>query len=177
MFESSKINLRKLTSEDVEIYHNWRNDIEVMKFTSPIIDTYSYHETEVFVKNVLLSSPNSKAYIIETIERKAIGIISLINIDFKNQNAEIIIDIGDKESWGKGYGTEAITMLVNYAFNEMNLHKLYLKVFSFNKAAIRLYQKIGFENEGVSKEMLYREGEWHDVFHMGLCGSDWLKKE
>ncbi|MBS4192363.1 GNAT family N-acetyltransferase [Bacillus sp. FJAT-49705] len=75
-----------------------------------------------------------KSYII--LEKKTetpIGITSLINIDYKNRNAECIIDIGKKDSWGKGYGTETMGLLLDYAFLEMNLYRVSLRVFSFNE--------------------------------------------
>lgn len=65
----------------------------------------------------------------------------MINIDYKNCNAECIIDIGDKNYLGKGYGTEAMKLLLNYSFLEMNLNRVYLRAISFNDRDIKLYEK------------------------------------
>ncbi|MED4174038.1 GNAT family protein, partial [Halalkalibacterium halodurans] len=94
-------------------------------------------------------------------------------IDYKNRNAECIIDIGEKTYWGKGYGFEALRLLLNYAFLEMNLHRVSLRVFSFNKKAIRLYEKLGFKHEGTSRQCLYRYGQWHDIVHMGILKDEY----
>ncbi len=176
LFESSRIILRKMTSEDVELYHTWRNDIEVMKSTAPFLDDYHLEETREFVNQVILGSQFSKSYIIvEKESSRPIGITSLVNIDYKNRNAECIIDIGDKNFWGKGYGTETMKLILDYSFLEMNFHKVFLRVFSFNNKAIKLYEKIGFKHEGRSRESIFREGKWHDIIHMGILKSEYLK--
>lgn len=175
MFESKRVKLRKMSVEDVELYHSWRNDKEVMYSTNPSLDVYSLQETRAFVEGVILNAISSKSYIIEEKDsKKAIGIISLINIDQKNRSAECIIDIGERDYWGKGYGKEALLLLLNYAFLEMNLHRVSLRVFSFNNRALGLYNSIGFTREGVSRQALYRNGEWHDIVHMGILKQEYL---
>lgn len=174
LFESPRIVLRKMTEHDIEIYHTWRNDTEVMQSASLLLDVYDIEETQEFVRQIILASQSAKSYlIIEKESEKPIGITSLIHIDYKNRNAECIIDIGDKASWGKGYGTEAMKRLLAYGFLEMNLHRIYLRVFSFNNRAIQLYKKLGFQQEGISRESLFRHGHWHDIIHMGLLQEEY----
>lgn len=178
MLKSSRLQFRKMNSEDIPMYHKWRNDMEVMISTNPLLDVYTLDETKDFVENIIRQSPSSKSYIIEESETKiAIGITSLINIDTKNQNAECIIDIGEKKHWGKGYGTEALSILLQYAFLELNLHRISLRVFSINEKAIHIYSKLGFVNEGVSRQSLYRNGKWHDIIHMGILKEEFLKTD
>ncbi|MMZ45984.1 Spermidine N(1)-acetyltransferase [compost metagenome] len=177
LFESSRMALRKMTEEDAELYHIWRNDLEVMRSTSPFLDIYHFEATKEFVNQVILGSHTSKSYMM--LERKTetpIGVTSLINIDYKNRNAECIIDIGNKNYWGKGYGAEALKLLLDYAFLEMNLHRVSLRVFSFNQRAIKLYEKVGFQHEGRSRQSLFREGTWHDVIHMGILQNEYVKR-
>src|SRR5699024_12515812 len=95
-----------------------------------------------------------------------IGVLTIINIDFKNRNTECIIDIGEKEYWGKGYGKEGLKLLLDFAFYEMNLHRVSLKVFSFNERAIRLYTTIGFQKEGTCIQSFFRIGQWYDVYKL-----------
>jgi len=166
-----------MTAQDTEIYHKWRNDIDVMQTTAPLLDVYHIEETEEFVNQVILGSQSSKSYIIvEKESKKPIGITSLINIDYKNRNAECIIDIGDKESWGKGYGAETMKLLLDLGFLEMNLHRISLRVFSFNSRAIKLYEKLGFQQEGRSRESIFRDGKWHDIIHMSILQSEYAEK-
>ncbi|CAG9621167.1 hypothetical protein BACCIP111883_01939 [Sutcliffiella rhizosphaerae] len=127
--------------------------MEAMATTSLSLDNYTKEETDTFVENVILHSHSSKSYIMEVKENSVpIGVTSLINIDTKNRNAECIIDIGDKKYWGKGYGTEALKLLIDYAFLELNLHRVSLRVFSFNEKAIHIYSKLGFEREALSEK-------------------------
>lgn len=176
LFESTRVKLRKMTKEDAVLYHSWRNDLEVMRSTNLCLDVYPLEETEAFVEHVILGSNTSKSYILLEKENETpIGVLALIHIDYKNRNAECIIDIGDKRFWGKGYGSEGLKLLLDYGFYEMNLHRLSLRVFSFNDRAIRLYQRLGFQQEGSSKEALFREGQWHDILHMGLLQRNYME--
>ncbi|UPW85004.1 GNAT family N-acetyltransferase [Lysinibacillus sp. Ag94] len=178
LFESSRVRLRKMTKEDTELYHKWRNDVEVMHSTNPSLDVYPMEETKDFVDHVILGTHAGKSYImVEKGKESPIGIVALINIDYKNRNAECIIDIGEKEYWGKGYGSEGLKLLLDYAFYEMNLHRVYLKVFSFNDKAISLYNKIGFHQEGSSRQSLFRDGTWYDIIHMGILQNEYFEKQ
>ncbi|MBO0994436.1 GNAT family N-acetyltransferase [Bacillus sp. SD088] len=178
LFESSRVRLRKMTMEDTALYHKWRNDMDVMYSTNPSLDVYPLEETKEFVDQVILGSHTSKSYImVEKSNETSIGVVALINIDDKNRNAECIIDIGEKKYWGEGYGSEGLKLLLDYAFYEMNLHRVSLQVFSFNNRAIRLYKKIGFHEEGNSRESLFREGKWHDIIHMGLLQNEYFEKQ
>lgn len=174
LFESSRVYFRKMTEDDVSIYHKWRNDMEVMRTTNPFMDMYTMTDTKDFVDHVILEPNSSKSYLIVDKESdKPIGITSLIHIDFKNRSGECIIDIGEKEYRGQGYGTESLKLLLDYAFLEMNLHRVSLQVFSFNEKAVKMYGEIGFKQEGVARQAIFREGKWHDIIQMGILQSEY----
>ncbi len=159
MFENEIIKLRKLTSNDYIVYHDWQNDMEVMKSTNLQLDVHTLEETEQFITTIV-SQSNAKAYMIMHKEtERLVGIVSLINIDYKNRSAECIIDIGAKDMWAKGIGSSALSLILEFAFLELNLHRVYLQVFSFNKRAIKLYEKMGFTQEGRQRQALYRMGK------------------
>lgn len=175
MFSTDRIHLRKVMKDDAEIYHTWRSNHTVMENTSPSLDVYTLEDTANFISSII-ESPNSKSYIIQHRENdEPIGIVSLINIDYKNRNAECIIDIGNVDYWGKGYGKEAMRLLLNYSFLELNLHKVCLRVFSFNERAITLYERLGFKKEGEQKEQLFRNGSWHGIIMMAIFQYKYLK--
>ncbi|MBO8161851.1 MAG: GNAT family N-acetyltransferase, partial [Thermosipho sp. (in: Bacteria)] len=94
------------------------------------------------------------------------------NIDWKNSVATVGIFLG-RPHWNKGYGTDAMKVLVRFIFNEMNINKVKLSVYSFNKRGIRAYEKAGFKIEGVLREELFREGKYHDVYVMGILKNEW----
>lgn len=176
MFENELIRLRKLSPADHEIYHAWRNDLEVMVSTSPSLDVYMPEETEQFIA-MIASQSDAKGYIIERkMDNKPVGIVSLIHIDYKNRAAECVIDIGAKDVWGQGFGTAALTLVMRYAFDELNLYRLYLQVFAFNSKAIGLYEKLGFTQEGKLRHALYRGGAWHDVVLMSILEPEYRKQ-
>lgn len=176
MFSTDRITLRKVTEEDTEIYHSWRNNTEVMKSTSPTLDQYTKADTASFIQ-MISGATDAKSYMIELNETaQPIGIISLIHIDYKNRNAECVIDLGEADQWGKGFGKEAMQLLLSYAFEELNLHKVYLRVFSFNERAVRLYEKLGFEKEGEQKDQLFRNAEWHSVVLMAIFQKVYLEQ-
>jgi len=163
-----------MTEADTTIYHKWKNDLEVMTNTSPYLDTYSFEETKHFVNNVILNSDNAKSYLITDSETNhPIGVTSLVNIDWKNRNAACIIDIGEKNYWGKGYGKEALSLLLGYAFMELNLHRVSLSVYAFNARAIHLYTKLGFTKEGETRQDIFKtengitQSPW-DCFQMNI---------
>ncbi|WP_257821961.1 GNAT family N-acetyltransferase [Salipaludibacillus agaradhaerens] len=182
MFSTDRIRLRKMVKEDSEVYHTWRNNEQVMMSTSLVMDHYSIEETRDFVTEVILNSSSSKSYIIEEkADGKPIGVTSLIHMDYKNRHAECVIDIGDTSYWGQGYATEALKLLLSYAFSELNMHRISLRVFSFNDKAIKLYNKLGFRHEGTSRESLFRQSRWFDIIHMGMLqeeykATDWGSK-
>lgn len=96
MFQTDLIQLRKLSPDDHHIYHNWRNDLDVMCSTSPELDIFTPEETEKFV-TAIVSQTIARGYMIEYKETgETVGIVSLIQIDHKNRSAHCIIDIGAK---------------------------------------------------------------------------------
>ncbi|MBC1728643.1 GNAT family N-acetyltransferase [Listeria seeligeri] len=102
-----------------------------------------------------------------------IGFISLHSIEWNNQIASMAIGIGEAEYRKNGYGSEAIQLLLNYAFHELNLHKVELDVISNNDTAIYCYKKNGFETEGVAKEAILRDNQRFDKLYMGVLAKDW----
>lgn len=114
---------------------------------------------------------------IETKEGKFLGTLGANHIYSKNRVAEVGIFIGDKEYLGKGYGSDAMMLLLKLLFDEMNINKVSLKVFGFNKRAIKSYEKCGFKTEAVSRESIYRFGKYHDEYVMSILKDDFYSSE
>lgn len=106
-----------------------------------------------------------------------IGELSLMDIDRINRNAHVRIAIFESSNFGKGYGTEAMEMLLDYAFGNMNLHRIELSVYSFNERAIRSYEKLGFCKEGVQREVLYYDYEYHDAINMSILSREFQQRQ
>ena len=102
-----------------------------------------------------------------------IGWVSLSEVQFKNRGAELSIAILGEKNRNKGYGTDALNLICQFAFYELGLHKIRLSVHSNNEAAIGLYEKIGFQKEGIDREGLFQDGKWLDVYYYGLLLEEW----
>jgi RimJ/RimL family protein N-acetyltransferase len=102
-----------------------------------------------------------------------IALASLEDILWSHGVAWLGIGIGDREQWGKGYGLEAMELLLGYGFRELNLHRIQLTVFQYNERAIALYEKLGFQREGVYREFMQRDGKRYDMYLYGLLRREW----
>ncbi len=103
-----------------------------------------------------------------------IGDVVLRGIDPIARKAELGIMIGDAEYKDRGLGTEAVRLMARFAFKELNLRRISLKVLSNNPRAIRTYQKAGFVQEGCDREAAYSDGEFHHVYSFGLLRREWI---
>ena len=83
------------------------------------------------------------------------------------------LGIGDQSNWGQGYGYEAAQLALAFAFHELNLHRVQVTVFSYNERSIALFEKLGFQREGVFRERLQRDGQRHDMLLYGLLRPEW----
>ncbi len=152
------------------------NNMELRELlTDKIIYPYRLEEHEKWIESFSGNSDGVFEFAIELKQEKLyIGSCGIQEIDQKNRIGEIGISI-KKEYWGKGYGTEAFNLLVNFCFEEVNLNKIKLNVFDFNKRGISSYKKLGFKQEGCLREEIYRFGRYNDVIVMGLLKSEWKK--
>ena len=175
MLKGKLVNLRAIEREDLEEVMKWVNDREVTKYLAAFLYPVSQEEEEKFLERAMSRNDTEKNLVMETKERVYIGQISLHKIDWKNSNAELGIVIGNKEYWGKGYGTEAIKILLHHAFNQMNLYKIDLQVFEFNQRGIRCYEKCGFKKEGKLRKNHFYQAKYYDVFLMGILKDEFEK--
>jgi len=109
--------------------------------------------------------------------KRPIGRIGFSRINWVSRNANIFAMIGEPEYWGKGIAGEASKLLINYGFTELNLHKIYSGVFTPNTRSLRAAEKLGFEKEGVLKEEMYVDGQYHDIHKFALFKRDWKMKD
>jgi RimJ/RimL family protein N-acetyltransferase len=105
-----------------------------------------------------------------------IGDVGLDGVRWNHGEAFVGIGIGDREYWGKGYGTDAMRLILRYAFGELNLQRVSLNVFEYNPRAIRSYEKLGFIHEGRARGVLRREGQRYDLVFMGILRDEWLAR-
>ncbi|AGK99358.1 GNAT family N-acetyltransferase [Clostridium pasteurianum] len=177
MYTGKKVRLKEYRKEDVKLVQSYVNDSEIKKLLNPGIPyLYTFEDEEKWFES--LSAKNDQySFAIETlVDNKYIGGCGINSIDWKNSAAVIGIFIGDKEYWGKGYGTDAMKLLISFIFEQMNLNKIKLQVLSYNERAIKCYEKCGFTKEGVLREEIFRDGKYHDNIVMGFFKIEYYKE-
>jgi RimJ/RimL family protein N-acetyltransferase len=174
MFTGELVTLGAIERDYLPRYVEWLNDWEVRRFLAPTLPHPLTMQDEEEWFNHQRTNQDSRIFAILTQgEGKLIGNCGLHSIDWVNRHAIFGIFIGDKNYWGKGYGTDATRTLLQYAFDEAALHRIELGVFSFNQRAMRVYEKVGFRLEGIRKQALFREGAWHDEHIMAILRDEW----
>ena len=108
-------------------------------------------------------------------ENRLIGFAALFSVT-RFQSAMMAIGIGEADYRGKGYGSEALRLLLAYGFREMNLHRIGLNVFAYNTAAIKSYERVGFVLEGKRRESIKRDGERFDELQYGILYEEWAER-
>jgi RimJ/RimL family protein N-acetyltransferase len=162
--------LRPLRAADRITSVRWRNDPDirdnVLGYRFPITEAMEADWVDAVLKD------QSRTRVVLAIEDKTdaalVGFVYLNNIDWFARNAEFGILIGERSRHGKGLAKEALALVADYAFETLNLHKLYLRVVAFNKRALALYRAFGFAEEGVQRQQAFVRGRYHDVVLMGL---------
>ena len=170
------VRLRAYDRSDIDFLMRWTSDDEVMQFLGPgrIPNTRAFQEQQI--EDAIRPDSTAKIFVIETLGSEAIGECGLRNFDWVSHNAELIITIGDKRYWGKGYGTDAVSLLLQLAFDRLNLHSVNLTTHGTNERAIRCYEKCGFVREGLFRERTFVRGSYVDVVAMGVLRSEYEKR-
>lgn len=170
-----RIILREYRKEDLDYMRRWVNDHEITKYLSNVfLYPHSITDTEKFLEFMLNGSPNTRGFVIANKDSEEyIGQLDLLKIDWQNRKASIGITIGTKDNLGKGYGTEAIQLLQEFAFNKLNLNKLELEVRDYNHRAMACYKKCGFIEEGRLREDFFTQGKYTDTLIMGVLKKEW----
>lgn len=116
-------------------------------------------------------------HIATTDEGQVIGECELEMNQAAHRDAFVAIGIGEPAYWGRGFGTDALGLLLGFGFREWNLHRISLAVFAYNPRALRSYIKCGFRVEGHVRRLLARGGERHDSILMGILKDEWQKAD
>lgn len=179
MYTGEKVRLREYRREDIPAALKYLNDPEVKSNLDPGIPYLYTLENETKWYEELSANKDTYSFAIETIEEeKYIGGCGVNEVDWKNSVAVIGIFIGDKNYWDKGYGTDAMQILIRFVFEQMNIHKIKLNVYAFNERAIRCYEKCSFKKEGTLRQEIFRDGKYHDQYIMSILKEEYfmLKK-
>lgn len=175
--QGEKIWLRPFEEEDMKLMAKWHNDQEIMTLFAITKETSEEYWQKWLERSV--ASPNVVYFgIAKKGGNELIGYVHLDGIMWNHRLCrDIGILIGEKGEWSKGYGTEAMKLMIYHAFNTLGLHRLELMTFPFNKRGLKVWKKCGFKKEGVMRKARLSEGRWHDIIFFGLLEDEFVMKQ
>lgn len=170
-----RIVLREYQIEDLPYARAWVNDTQTTDMLSHIfLMPQTYDSTEQYYRSILEGRSAGYHFIIAHRENSQyIGQIDLFSLQQVDRTAELGIVIGAPKDRGKGYGREALALLLGYAFDRCNLHRIHLTVKADNVQAQRCYESCGFVREGVLRQHFFNNGTYHDIVQMGILREEW----
>jgi len=175
MIYGERIRLRGVEKGDLQKFFEWVNDPDV-KDGITLVYPMSMQDEETWFDKTHSREQAEKPLAIESQQDgvwQLIGSCAFFNLDWRERSSEFGIMIGDKSVWDKGYGTEAVRLLLKQGFEIMNLNRVYLQVHADNPRAIRAYEKCGFVHEGTLREAVYKKGKYFDMHIMSVLRAEW----
>lgn len=176
LLRGEKVRLTAVTSADLAAVTRWWGDPDFLRLynTAPAMP----HNDDQISRRFDLSRTNPDAFLFAVRpapdeDDELIGLLELDGVDWAHRTTFISIGIGEARRRGRGYGREAMQLALAFAFNELNLYRVCLTVFSYNDQAIALYERLGFVREGVYREHLERDGRRYDMYLYGLLRPEW----
>lgn len=170
ILESTRVILRSLKSEDLETLHSWREDLELRGKTMMHPFPVTLEQDKEWLTRRLDAIDNKQVVfaIVSKEDGLLIGYINLRDIDLLHKHAFLGIMIGSPEHRNKGIGSEAVSLVLKYGFEFLGLLKISLDVIKSNVAALRVYKKLGFIEEGIFHKHFYFNNEHHDVVRLAV---------
>lgn len=163
MLINENIKLKLIEEDDLSYIVEWRNLMYKNFYEYPLSNATQKKWFEKYLKNKdIIFIIYEKEY------DKRLGMVGLSKIDYRNRNAELGQFLLIESLRGKGYGKTSLFLILEYAFNHLNLHKIYLNVLNNNTKAINLYKSLYFEQEGIKKDHIYKNGQYYDIVMMSI---------
>ena len=164
-----RIVLREFRQEDISGIRSWVNDADAVRYMGgAFMRPQTWEESESYLSNILNGGAGGVNLVIaEKSGKRYLGQCALTRVDQTARHAELAIVMAP-DSAGRGYGREAVRLLLDYGFRQMNLNRVYLRVYAENERAVRCYQACGFREEGRQREQVYFDGHYGDVLEMGI---------
>jgi RimJ/RimL family protein N-acetyltransferase len=178
-FQNDKVRLRAAERDDVDDFIRWFNDPTMQRFLGQAVRPMSDAEEQAWLDRTLNGEHEGYSFQIDAIDQAEpihIGGCALFRMDWRNASAEVGIQIGEHDYWNKGYGSAAHRLLLEFGFGELNLHRIYLRVYDFNERGLGSYRKLGYRHEATMRQMLYREGKYHNIHYMGMLKREWEER-
>lgn len=166
---NNKVSLRAIETEDIELLYKWENDEETWKVSHTLVP-FSKYILALYIKNSDKDIFETKQLrlMIDSIEGRTVGAIDLFDYDPYHSRAGLGILIHSKHDRNKGYASAAIGLIIDYCFEKLKFHQLFVNIDTGNEASLNLFKKFGFELCGKKKEWLLTESGWKDEYLLQL---------
>ncbi|HUG92725.1 MAG TPA: GNAT family protein [Planctomycetaceae bacterium] len=176
MFESrllngNRVKLSTPLEEDLPVVAAWHQDELFLRFAS---DVEAVPHSIESIKAWYLSDERQRILFgVRTVAgSELVGFLGVQILSWPHRQAEFTIGIAP-DAWDQGYGTEALELGLSFCFRELNLHRIQVKVFSYNERALHVFRKLGFTAEGTFREYLRRGGKWHNMLLLSMLAREW----
>jgi RimJ/RimL family protein N-acetyltransferase len=170
-----KIGLAVLEKSDLPLFKKWLNDPRLSIFMREFDEMLADENVQEWYEQSVHDPAQVDFSIVNMKNGQLVGACTLTNVDGRNAAAEARLFIGEPEFWNKGYGSEALILLLDYAFNVLNLHNVRLHVNSINKNAIHVYEKLGFKLVGKLRESRTYLRKRYDLYIMDMLAREFDK--
>jgi RimJ/RimL family protein N-acetyltransferase len=169
--EGVKVYLRPYEPEDADVLYHALYSAESRRLTGTQ-QIFTRASTADFINKIAGDNSRVDLVICSQKTNQTLGEVVLNNIDFINRSANIRIGIFNEKDYSLGYGSEALILMLNHAFGGLNLHRVELGVYDFNPRAIHVYEKLGFKQEGVLRDSLHFNHQFHDQIIMSILAEE-----
>jgi RimJ/RimL family protein N-acetyltransferase len=166
-----KVALGPLERRYLPLYQRWINDFEAVRGLQ-LIRPMPNEAEEAWYTRAVQATDRIDFTIFVRDGLRPIGTAGLFDLDPQNGKAEFGILIGERDCWGRGYGTEATRLVLDYGFNILSLHNILLRVYAFNERAIRAYRRAGFKEMGSRREARRLAGQRFDEIYMDCLATE-----
>lgn len=167
-----RVYLRPLEKDDMCYIRTWFNDAEVRRLIGEV-KPMNQVEADRYFDHICNDQDRIWFGIALRENDRLIGETGLLRIYYPWRTADLSIIIGDKNAWGRGYGTQAINLLLDYAFGALALHRIAIGVVGSNKRALAFYEKVGFQREGVQRDGYFIDHKFSDFVMMSILEDEY----
>jgi len=173
-FVGRRVCLRPLARQDLVYLRKWLGDAEIRGLIGEVA-SMSEADAEKFLEKVRADTERAWFMVVVKENNKVIGEAGLLRMDSAWRTTDISVIVWEREEWDKGYGTEAVLLLLDHAFRHLSFHRVAIGVVGFNERALRFWTKIGFKKEGVQRDGYFYDGKYHDFVLMSILEDEFRK--
>jgi len=166
MLIGDKTVIRAIELDDINLLLKWREDPEISFLLGREFPLSTEMQKKWYERT--LNNSSKRKFIVETKDKISIGMLGIMDIDLKNRHCECGITIGEKNYWGQGFASDALSVIIKYLFEELGMNRIYAKIYEYNQKSLKLFNSLGFQIDGEIKDFIYTDGKYYNMFILSL---------